>query len=188
MRPVTRRGFTLIELLVVIAIIMVLAGLLFAVMGPARERARQTVCMSNLRQIGLGVTMYRSDYDGDEAEEGEEVECWDLGLPDDPAPLILGGYTPAAVWVCPDDVKRDCPLSYTWNANEPAMDDIPPYPPFHKRIAVMAERYVFCSDWHHLPPPPENLTTPGQVILLRLDGSVDRRTVVGLPPLDAWTW
>jgi len=58
-----QRGFTLIELLVVIAIISILAAILFPVFARARESARRTSCLSNLKQIGLGVMMYVQDYD-----------------------------------------------------------------------------------------------------------------------------
>ncbi len=58
-----RRGFTLIELLVVIAIIAILAAILFPVFARAREKARQTSCLSNLKQIALGMLMYVQDYD-----------------------------------------------------------------------------------------------------------------------------
>ncbi len=58
-----RSGFTLVELLVVIAIIAVLAAILFPVFAQAREKARQTDCLSNLKQLGLGFSMYASDYD-----------------------------------------------------------------------------------------------------------------------------
>ena len=58
-----RRGFTLIELLVVIAIIAILAAILFPVFARARENARKANCQSNLKQIGLGFSMYAQDYD-----------------------------------------------------------------------------------------------------------------------------
>jgi len=58
-----KRGFTLIELLVVIAIIAILAAILFPVFAKAREKARQTSCLSNLKQLGLGAIQYAQDYD-----------------------------------------------------------------------------------------------------------------------------
>ena len=58
-----RRGFTLIELLVVIAIIAILAAILFPVFAKAREKARQSSCMSNVKQIMLAVLQYTQDYD-----------------------------------------------------------------------------------------------------------------------------
>ncbi len=58
-----KKGFTLIELLVVIAIIAILAAILFPVFAKAREKARQTSCLSNLKQIGLGTMMYAGNYD-----------------------------------------------------------------------------------------------------------------------------
>jgi prepilin-type N-terminal cleavage/methylation domain-containing protein/prepilin-type processing-associated H-X9-DG protein len=65
--PVTaarKAGFTLIELLVVIAIIAILAAILFPVFARARENGRKTSCLSNMKQIGLGIAQYKEDFDG----------------------------------------------------------------------------------------------------------------------------
>ena len=59
----SKRGFTLIELLVVIAIIAILAAILFPVFARAREKARQTSCLNNVKQMVLGTCMYVQDYD-----------------------------------------------------------------------------------------------------------------------------
>jgi len=99
-----RKGFTLIELLVVIAIIAILAAILFPVFARAREKARQSSCQSNLKQIGLAVHMYAQDYD----------ETLPRGYTDLRPLTISGGYihTPEAlhpyinnaqVWQCPSE-------------------------------------------------------------------------------------
>jgi len=69
------KGFTLIELLVVIAIIAILVAILFPVFAAAREKARQTACMSNLKQIGLATMQYVQDYD--ELYYPHRINCTD---------------------------------------------------------------------------------------------------------------
>ena len=82
-------GFTLIELLVVIAIIAILAAILFPVFAQAREKARQTACMSNLRQVGLAVLQYAQDNDesfvhtelGGDVDDDHEYFWGDMTMP-----------------------------------------------------------------------------------------------------------
>ncbi len=75
--PISRKAFTLIELLVFIAIIAILAAILFPVFAQAREKARQTSCLSNLKQAGLGIMMYVQDYD----ETFPKASFWDTSKP-----------------------------------------------------------------------------------------------------------
>lgn len=112
---VPKRGFTLIELLVVIAIIAILAAILFPVFAQAREKARQTSCMSNLRQIGLGSMMYVEDYDetffgsympGYRGPDGSDIGHWPFRV----APYIKNGvssdwsdsHSGGSIFWCPD--------------------------------------------------------------------------------------
>ena len=108
-----RSGFTLIELLVVIAIIAILAAILFPVFARVREKARQTSCASNLRQIGTGFQLYVQDYD-ELLPDRRDLKLslpggwrpWTVWPPSDPrggwAAVVLDPYVRnGAIWSCP---------------------------------------------------------------------------------------
>lgn len=95
-----RTGFTLIELLVVIAIIAILAAILFPVFARAREKARQTSCLANVKQITLGMLMYAQDYD-ERLPAGRYVS-WASGGPYGNHMLVLQPYVKnLQLFVCP---------------------------------------------------------------------------------------
>jgi prepilin-type N-terminal cleavage/methylation domain-containing protein len=107
-------GFTLIELLVVIAIIAILAGLLFPSLARAREEGRRTYCRNNLRQIGLGIAMYRDDHN-----ERPPLYLFQprspTGFPGTNSQYLepyLGGTN---IFICPSDRTRGhIPINLGW--------------------------------------------------------------------------
>jgi len=126
-------AFTLIELLVVIAIIAILAAILFPVFSRAREQARKTACVSNMRQLGLGFQMYTQDYDEslpnstDGFPGAGRLGAWNFYkvFPANPSPgsfdVTQGGLYPYAknkqIYICPDDGEgRQSGNSYAANS------------------------------------------------------------------------
>ena len=106
----SKRGFTLIELLVVIAIIAILAAILFPVFARAREKARQTSCLSNVKQLALGIHMYAQDYDetltaNQNVVPGQPTEYWFDVI----QPYVMNRQ----ILECPS--SRTQPVGYGWN-------------------------------------------------------------------------
>ena len=109
----SKLGFTLLELLIALAFLSLLAALLFPVFAHAREKARQTACASNLRQIGMATMQYGSDNDGlhcGHADDSGPVTmwsfCWNIRTP--PVQTVDTSCGPLApflrsadVWNCP---------------------------------------------------------------------------------------
>ena len=116
-----RGGFTLVELLIVVAIIALLAALLFPVFAKIRERGRQTVCLSNLRQLGLATALYAQDSDdrypyggdpGDLQTNGwqfsESGKYWpaiqQMQANHQTLPHVMSNYVrDREIWHCPSD-------------------------------------------------------------------------------------
>ncbi|MBM3836100.1 MAG: type II secretion system protein [Verrucomicrobia bacterium] len=103
----TRIGFTLIELLVVISIIMILASMLLPSLGRAKEQARITTCINNLRQIGITIELYKQDN-----KDGRfpVARVWDVDNRFKWTDLTLGGQNPAGLFARVYPTARARPL------------------------------------------------------------------------------
>jgi prepilin-type N-terminal cleavage/methylation domain-containing protein len=183
----TQRGFTLIEVLVSVVLVALLAAILYPAYAASRERARQSVCLSNLRQLGQALAMYRQDY---------------------------GSYPPSPAWLEPlvPYVKDQKVLLCPSFRETPGIQAATSYRhqfdgdrlryggrDFDSRTVVL-----YCASHTRLegtkPPSPEDPTGStiysGTYVVLRYDGSVERLSAdkvkvtgatVSLPGARVWT-
>ena len=153
-----KRGFTLIELLVVIAIIAILAAILFPVFAKAREKARQSACLSNVKQQGQGIMMYEDEYDRfpitaiglDPTKEPESGWWYNPGTWF--WPQLVYPYTKnVKILLCPSGVKgvpkQEQYRSGNYGANSKVIAGITTSPQFRSYrksdIPLPAETYLF---------------------------------------------
>ena len=146
------RGFTLIELLVVIAIIAILASILFPVFARAREKARESSCMSNEKQIGLAIHMYSTDYD-----ELMPIACYkpitDPAYPGCPGlkDVIMPYVKNTQVFRCPSDKGdywKNEGTSYDYGTDGFAFLCYSVDQPFNREASVTPILWDFAPDWH----------------------------------------
>jgi len=147
-----RSAFTLIELLVVIAIIAILAAILFPVFAQAREKARQTSCLSNFKQAALGIMMYTQDYDemmvmADSGGIG--LPGWGFGRPDYVWPELVQPYVKNwQIFRCPSDPHaRDSDLSHDPNTDKLIGPSDPNYYYAWGERSDAGINYVFLTPW-----------------------------------------
>lgn len=186
----SRRGFTLLELVVVLAILAMLWGLMFAVLAPAREKGRQAVCISNLRQIYQAMEIYRRDWGGSDWDSGA-TEYWQLGLPPNPyihvnrqVHWLIGTEE---IWHCPDS-RRQREILPPGALPFPRIDYGYAIPTANalkmkKALTVRGEEYPIVFDDNHNPPIRQETRL---VIVLRLNGQVQTRPVPFRAPSEEW--
>jgi prepilin-type N-terminal cleavage/methylation domain-containing protein len=187
-----RAGFSLVELLLVVAILAVLSGVLYAASGGVREKSRQAVCRSQLRQIGMAIAMYRQDYGGSDApgwpsEMGLPTSDWVLNKTARPGG---GRYLTAsdAILFCPNFSRAEHPESagsYGWIPWGPNEHSIPGLPPFPEEVARRGGDMPIVYCLQHDFPPPDRPQNAWYVIVLRLDGRVTSRHA---PIVNSWQW
>jgi prepilin-type N-terminal cleavage/methylation domain-containing protein/prepilin-type processing-associated H-X9-DG protein len=158
-----KRGFTLIELLVVIAIIATLAAILFPVFSRAREKARQTSCLSNQKQLGLAIMMYAADYDDtlpmsyyyqNGANSRNGYVQW--------SGLVMPYVRNMGIFVCPThQVKGWAPTCFTTPPVDPPAGQTPLYPV----MDIQAYRLSYVAN-ELLMPRKKYAAVPQQVVSL----------------------
>ncbi|RIJ97611.1 MAG: hypothetical protein DCC46_12690 [Armatimonadetes bacterium] len=140
-------GFTLVEILVVVVIVALLAALLSGVYGRVKESARQANCVSNLKQIGAAVLLYRTDYDG----EGRYGDPYMMGLPTSQRPLSPS-LLPWSIWRCPNEWHFDArvvPSKASYYTFIPSAPDTIPWKRFVDAASRFQDRTPLYFDPYH---------------------------------------
>jgi len=189
MKGMRKQGLTLTELLIVLVLMAVLGALLYPVLMNARETARQSVCLSNLKQIGIGLGLYLQDWGTG------KCEIANFGLPPSLFHLFPHYVSSKEVFRCPNDPcflcrRRGSIVSYGYQVW--VGDGVPPNlpPSLHLRpryfCAEVAKRPNGLNDWPIVYDLPYHHNSPEQVaygpvlwLILRGDGRVEKKVTGG---------
>jgi prepilin-type N-terminal cleavage/methylation domain-containing protein/prepilin-type processing-associated H-X9-DG protein len=181
-----RKAFTLIELLVVIAIIAILAAILFPVFSQAREKARGATCLSNLKQIGLGVMMYVQDYD--ETFPMSQYGGGNTGVPQQ------AWYSVIYPYIKNGDRYRDAQgVEYSWGTS--GIFACPSFPDRNQSGKYGCHYDVFADFWNwpvggndarHRVTPISALETPAEKVMITEKGVND--AFWGWVYFGTWEW
>jgi type II secretory pathway pseudopilin PulG len=191
-----RLAFTVIELLLVIAIIAALAGILLAALYPARERARERTCASQLHQIGVAFSLYIADYGGVDPVPGVRMHHYELGLPYPGSVDVFDRQyvKDRRVLFCPS-YHNIVPLSqlgstYTWSAF--AYEGmLPPEPDYPGLVARLAGEYPLADCRYHnadIDPTDQPSWSTYRILALKLNQQVETREVPVRSANDLWTY
>jgi prepilin-type N-terminal cleavage/methylation domain-containing protein/prepilin-type processing-associated H-X9-DG protein len=163
-----RFGFTLIELLVVIAIIAILAAILFPVFAKVREKARQTTCASNEKQLLLSILQYASDYDEDmpgtvyQTPAGNQIYTWMVAI----EPYLKNGQANTIV-----TERGQIESGGVFSCPSAALAGFPIYSPTSDLMPDYWGSGADCSDANHHAVSLENVVNPSDKILLFESGA-----------------
>lgn len=173
---VMKRGFTLVEVLMVIGIMVILAALSFPVFVNAKKAARRTACISNLRQIGVAITLYRGDLTP--SDRGTPVE---MGLPPDRGALRMASF---ASLQC----QGNNPSGNGYYMTYPGPDDEDHFQELWARyVASYGSQSIIFFDPNHQESFPRSIKWDNWAAIgLRLDGSVFTRIRQGFPLSLGW--
>lgn len=136
-----KRGFTVAELIIAIAVVLILAALLYPVVVRASQRAKEARCISNLRQLHLGISMYRESYGG----SGIYGEAAKMGLP--PALALYPDFVTSLHTFQCSMGTRDDQKAFFWLFPRPA--DERPDPGWPKYVQQYREESILMYDFNH---------------------------------------